>query len=145
MGPKRIARAWRSVLEVGAPWILRGWWLLHVARFHLRRRDYQSARARVHRAAARWNGRAHCSPERLARAVGIAARARVEAIKCLERSLVLEAMLRAQGQHAEQRFGVRRADGELQAHAWVETEVGAIGERPDRLGSLAPLEGANRL
>ena len=70
-------------------------------------------------------------------------RIEAEEILCLERSLVLEAMLRAQGQTAKQRFGVRRTDGEIQAHAWVETDVGAIGERPDALGSFAPLDGVN--
>lgn len=47
---------------------------------------------------------------------------------CLPQSLALQALLRRQGLSAELRIGVRRADGKLQAHAWVEHAGSPLGE-----------------
>jgi hypothetical protein len=45
---------------------------------------------------------------------------------CLRRSLVLTALLRRRGLPATVRFGVRRAAGLLEAHAWVECDGVAV-------------------
>lgn len=40
--------------------------------------------------------------------------------QCLARSLALQWMLRRRGVESELRIGVRRSDGALSAHAWIE-------------------------
>lgn len=54
--------------------------------------------------------------------VELAARRRVANATCLRRSLVLWLMLRRQGIESDLRLGVRKQDGELAGHAWVEIE-----------------------
>ncbi|MFL6199434.1 MAG: lasso peptide biosynthesis B2 protein [Thermoanaerobaculia bacterium] len=68
------------------------------------------------------------SPGRLAQLTGIAARHHLRPMVCLPQSLALQALLRRQGLSAELRIGVRRADGKLQAHAWVEHAGSPLGE-----------------
>lgn len=46
-------------------------------------------------------------------------------VNCLHQSLALWALLRLYGIESELRFGARKRDGELQAHAWVE-HAGAV-------------------
>ncbi len=60
--------------------------------------------------------------EKTARMVRIAARYSVLWTNCLKKSLVLWFLLRRQGIESELRIGVRRDQGEFQAHAWVEYE-----------------------
>lgn len=50
---------------------------------------------------------------------------------CLPRSLVLWHMLRRQGTPAELHIGVRKDDGEFNAHAWVEHAGQVINDAPD--------------
>lgn len=56
----------------------------------------------------------------LQRWIGAAAANHVSPSRCLERALVLRAMLGRRGHGAELRIGVRRHGAELEAHAWVE-------------------------
>lgn len=58
--------------------------------------------------------------QRLARLVGIAANHGPYRATCLRQSLALWWLLRRRGIPAELRIGVRKQQGELQAHAWVE-------------------------
>jgi hypothetical protein len=60
--------------------------------------------------------------EKTARMVRISARYSVLWTNCLKKSLVLWFLLRRQGIESELRIGVRRDQGEFQAHAWVEYE-----------------------
>lgn len=58
--------------------------------------------------------------QRLARLVSIAANHGPYRATCLRQSLALWWLLRRRGIAAELRIGVRKEQGELQAHAWVE-------------------------
>jgi len=70
--------------------------------------------------------------DRLAWLVGAAARHHLWSVTCLEKSLVLEALLRRCDFHPELRIGVRREGGDLvKAHAWVEVDGRPVGEAPD--------------
>ena len=58
--------------------------------------------------------------KQIARLVRAAANHGVYRANCLEQSLVLWAMLKRAGLESEIRFGARKEQNELQAHAWVE-------------------------
>lgn len=75
-----------------------------------------------------------------ARAVGRAAHL-VPGSRCLARSLATECLLRRHGHAAALRLGVRFADdGELEAHAWIESGGASVGTGNDagRYTPLAP-------
>jgi hypothetical protein len=55
----------------------------------------------------------------IARLVRAAANHGLYKANCLEQSLVLWSLLKRSGLESEIRFGARKEDGELQAHAWV--------------------------
>lgn len=59
---------------------------------------------------------------------------------CLPRSLALWAILRWQGHPAELRLGVRKKEGALQAHAWVELDGRPLNDRLGVGERFAPLE-----
>src|SRR2546425_2686623 len=65
--------------------------------------------------------RAHFDVERASRLVDAVAGWYPPAT-CLKKSLILFRMLRRRGIPAELRLGVRKLDGEVSAHAWVECE-----------------------
>lgn len=50
---------------------------------------------------------------------------------CLKKSLVLWYLLRCQGIVSELRIGVRREQGEFQAHAWVEYQGIVLNDTPN--------------
>lgn len=68
------------------------------------------------------------APEEVARLVRAAATLFPLETTCLHRSLCLEALLRRRGVEAELQLGVRTAEGDLAAHAWVEHAGSAIAE-----------------
>lgn len=59
---------------------------------------------------------------------------------CLPRSLVLWHMLCRHGMPAEIRIGVRKADNDFVAHAWVEYAGRVINDAPDIADRFAPLD-----
>jgi hypothetical protein len=61
---------------------------------------------------------------------------------CLEQSLVLWALLRERGIHAQLRVGVRKGEGGLEAHAWVELEGVVLNDSDDVHGHYAPFDEA---
>jgi len=62
-------------------------------------------------------------------------------MSCLRRSLTLQRLLARQGIQTTLRFGARREDGSLKAHAWLEYEDAPVGE-PEALDEhFAPLVG----
>lgn len=71
------------------------------------------------------------SPARLAQLVDIAARHHIRPMQCLQRSLVLQSLLRRQGLSADLRIGVRKHAGAMQAHAWLEQEGRPLFEDPE--------------
>ncbi|MES2937369.1 MAG: lasso peptide biosynthesis B2 protein [Pseudomonadota bacterium] len=74
-------------------------------------------------------------PETRARALGelvnLAARRGPFPASCLTRSLVLQWLLRRHGIAAQLRIGVRRLQGPLDAHAWVEYGGVPVNDRAD--------------
>ncbi|NEO87481.1 MAG: lasso peptide biosynthesis B2 protein [Spirulina sp. SIO3F2] len=50
---------------------------------------------------------------------------------CLRQSLTLWTMLRWQGMATELRIGLRRVEGKVESHAWLEYQGQVIGDRPD--------------
>jgi hypothetical protein len=64
----------------------------------------------------------------VARLVSIAARHGPVRAKCLPASLTLASMLRRYGMHGQLRLGVRRHEGRIEAHAWIEHEGRALLE-----------------
>lgn len=64
----------------------------------------------------------------IVRLVDMAARRLPHSGTCLRRSLVLQRFLRREGIETELRFGVRKTDGGLEAHAWLEHEGLPLGE-----------------
>ncbi|HTQ80695.1 MAG TPA: lasso peptide biosynthesis B2 protein [Thermoanaerobaculia bacterium] len=82
---------------------------------------------------------ASTDPRRLPRLVDLAAQHHLRAVRCLGRSLVLQALLAAQGLSAELQIGVRRGQEGIEAHAWVEHAGQAWGRLEDTLGIFHPL------
>lgn len=76
---------------------------------------------------------------RLAELVDVASRHHLLSPRCLQRALVLQNLLRAQGGSADLRIGVRRHGSAIEAHAWVEQEGRPVGESRDHF-SFLPLE-----
>jgi hypothetical protein len=62
-------------------------------------------------------------------------------VRCLERALVLQALLRATGRAAELRIGVCREEREagIRAHAWLEQGGRAFAEPVEPELSFLPL------
>lgn len=71
--------------------------------------------------------------------VGVAARAGFTRHTCLPRSLVLQRFLVKRGLPAMLRIGVRRENGEIAGHAWVEVAGQAVGEPEDVQSRFLPL------
>jgi hypothetical protein len=77
---------------------------------------------------------------RLALAIVRASRFGVFRPQCLVRSVALSRMLDARGiDGAIVRVGVRRANGEFLAHAWVELAGETLGDADEHVGSFVPL------
>jgi len=76
---------------------------------------------------------------RYARRLNEAARLHYVNARCLHRSLALHQWLRLEGIPSQLRIGVRTADGELFAHAWVEIAGQPIGDEPAALTRFVPL------
>ena len=71
-------------------------------------------------------------------AVDRAARALPGNPNCLVRSLTVWTMLAARGIESQLQFGVRRAGGQTEAHAWVEVDGRVINDSPD-IGERFPV------
>jgi len=77
---------------------------------------------------------------RLALAIVRAAKFGVFRPQCLVRSVALSRMLDERGiDGAVVRVGVRRANGEFLAHAWVELAGETLADADDHVGSFVPL------
>ncbi|MGC9334107.1 MAG: lasso peptide biosynthesis B2 protein [Anaerolineae bacterium] len=77
--------------------------------------------------------------ERLGYLVAVAAQFHVLPSSCLTRSLVLQRLLGRAGIHADLRIGVRKEDGQVLAHAWLESDGQAIAENVEVEERFAPL------
>lgn len=66
-----------------------------------------------------------------ARLVGIAARHGLVRATCLSRALTLWWLLRRQGIASDLRIGVRKKEGRLEAHAWLEHHGVVLNDSPE--------------
>lgn len=71
--------------------------------------------------------------------VDIASRNHVLNITCLRRSLVTQKLLAQQAILVEIRFGVKKEDGGIRAHAWLEYKGQTIGETETLSQAYEPL------
>lgn len=69
-----------------------------------------------------------------------AARHHLYAMTCLRRSLALQWLLARDGLDTRLQYGVRRENGKLQAHAWLEYQGHPIGEKSEPAGRYAPMK-----
>jgi len=67
--------------------------------------------------------------ERLAKLAGIAGRRGAVTATCLRQAIAVHWLLRRRGLDPEIKFGVRKHDGQFDAHAWVELQGVALGQR----------------
>jgi hypothetical protein len=74
--------------------------------------------------------------------VATAARHHVVRARCLHRSLLLHHWLRCEGLPSRLRIGVRKIDGALNAHAWVELGGRVVNDRAVAVALFVPLAGA---
>ena len=75
----------------------------------------------------------------VARAVKIAAERGLFQANCLQQTLVLWCLLRRNHIDSELRFGARKQEGQVQAHAWVELNGVALNEASDVCLHFPPL------
>jgi Transglutaminase-like superfamily len=79
--------------------------------------------------------------QRVARMVAAAARNGPWRTTCLEQSLVLLWLLNRRGIPARLRIGVRKEEGELEAHAWIESGGVVLNDTADVSERYRPFEG----
>ena len=77
----------------------------------------------------------------LAHPFGAAARVTLPRASCLERSLALWWLFDRRGLATDFRIGVRRRDGAMQAHAWIEHHGAVVADDPAYVATFAPFEG----
>jgi len=77
----------------------------------------------------------------IARMVLIAAHHGGYRANCLQQTLVLWFLLRRNHLESEIRFGARKQEGQLRAHAWVDCFGIALNEESDVCSHFSPLEG----
>jgi hypothetical protein len=70
------------------------------------------------------------APACIARLTAVAARRGAIRASCMVRSLALRTLLARHGHAAEIRFGARKDEGRMLAHAWVECDGQALLEPP---------------
>lgn len=140
MAFKARLRRLRALSAPDRSLLLRAWAALLIIDLGLRTLGYAGLRRRLER---RWPPTAKPAgdPDSLARTVDRAARHHLYPMRCLQRSLALEHLLRKRGHAAGIRFGVRRigARNELSAHAWVEVDGRPLGEPGEIEGRFARL------
>ena len=78
-------------------------------------------------------------PARLVQLVDVAARHHVRPMGCLQKSLVLQSLLHRQGVAVDLQIGVRKHEGTLQAHAWLEQAGRPLFESPEVDSEFSPL------
>lgn len=129
--------SWRDWWVVGRArfWMAMSWFGLRLLGFE---RTRQLLAGRPPAAGARKETDAK-ELERLVFLVGVAARAGFTRHTCLPRSLVLQRFLMNRGVPAVLRIGVRRENGQIAGHAWVEVAGQPVGEAEDVEARFVPL------
>lgn len=114
-------QTWRSFSGPERRLWLQAWLLLPLASTGLKLFGLNRVSSVLHRFTRRTAGRLDLpAAQALARIFHSAVHRSILPSRCLERSLVLHWLLDRQGLDAALRIGVARAEGRLEAHAWVE-------------------------
>jgi hypothetical protein len=77
--------------------------------------------------------------QQYARWIGAAARYHCVRARCLHQSIVLHAWLTGEGLPSDLVIGVRKVDGGLLAHAWVEVDGCSVNQQPAALAAFERL------
>lgn len=80
------------------------------------------------------------SADDVARLVGVAARRGLVRTSCLQHALVLWTLLKRHGFDAAIRFGVRKNEAALEAHAWVELDGRVLNDSADIREQYPPFQ-----
>ena len=126
----------RSLTWPEVRWLVQAWLLLLAFRVALRTRPFVSVE-KLARVPLVENGSGEKGspqpPSRLGWCVDAAASHHLWPMRCLERSLTRQRMLRQRGVPAELKIGVQKRGLELEAHAWLEIEGHPLAE-PEAIG-----------
>jgi len=76
---------------------------------------------------------------RVFRIADIAARVIKPEGQCLIRSLLVFWLLKTRGKDTQLVIGVQRNEAQINAHAWIETTGGPIGDRPESIAQFTEL------
>lgn len=112
--------------------LLQAWWLLLGLDLALRTLPFRRVQDWVE--PSRWSknnpapGQAEVDIPHTSDFLDRAARHHLYPMTCLRRSLALQWLLSRQGLDTSLQFGVRRENGRLQAHAWLEYQGQVIGD-----------------
>jgi hypothetical protein len=82
--------------------------------------------------------------KQVARMVSVAARHGLYRASCLPTALALQSMLRRRGIEVELRLGVRKTDGWIEAHAWLEHQGLPLIDSPDVREHFGAFDGVIR-
>lgn len=116
--------------------------LLPLAHWALRVRGLQEFRARLVRDGRRRRSAAPLDARRVAELVEATARVIPAPSNCLQRSGAVAWMLVRHGVQPDLRIGVRKVEGALQFHAWVEVDGEVINDASDVGGRYTPFGGS---
>lgn len=122
---------------------IQAWWLLLIIDIALRTQPFQRVQdwsESYPRMRVISKEQAEAVIRRTSDFVDRAARRHLYPMTCLRRSLALYWLLSRQGVIPDLRFGVRRDQSELHAHAWLEYEGQPIGEKDVPTSQYVPLE-----
>jgi hypothetical protein len=117
----------------------------HLAVVALQRRSpggVRYARDRADRLETPTGAAPHPTPERAAQLIDRVARIVPWRVTCLDRSLALARVLRRTGVSPQLCLGVRRTDGELEFHAWLEIDGRVVNDDLETVSSYSRFAGA---
>jgi hypothetical protein len=137
-----LAHKLRTAGRLGAADLLlvaRAWLALFWADICVGLLPYPWWRGRLVRAASGVPGSTVPPDKAFFQAFGIALRNHLHAMNCLRRSLALHRLLARRGVASRLVIGVRRTEGGLEAHAWIESAGRVLGDRPDVAALYTPL------
>ncbi len=120
--------------------LFRAWWLLHITRIGFRLAGFQ----RMHDLLARRPAPRSATIEEarhIASLVSLAAKYSIGRPNCLARSTAALALLRKHGIPADVRFGVKKEEGAILFHAWVEVDGSVVNDDDDVATLYAPFAG----
>ncbi len=135
-------RRWAKLASSDRAAVLEAWLLLLLAQLSIRWLDPTRTESLLRRILPPRRREAESTATIAARLRGLIAAAAANHLRpsrCLERSLVLRAMLSRRGHDAELCIGARRLGGELEAHAWVECDGEPIAENELEGGGYSTL------